>query len=335
MEKYHFISDLGKTTLPISEEIDLRKKETGEEIILVLDSSVCIDIRNFVDGKQKTNADFNKMINLIEYAQKNKIETFSLYALLESCYDRTTLEIDSKKFIEFKNKIDFAFSIPAEKIKEFGSNFTTYISNLETYQINNNALKLLIDERLNIFYAALLKIAMISKKGLSSKFAERNINEFVDWMLHDLDVILGAEYMLAQQIFGGNSKFQTMLKLGSTKERMLKAAWGTAWDFLHSKFSRNKEQISILVGRKVYPIFVTKDESLSELISPQVTFNHRNVGSNFSITEKNKYPNNYSDEFMQQLNQRMFEISLARIGKAPAIDINKTKNIIIDLEEKL
>lgn len=65
MEHFHFISDIGKITLPTKEQIDNRKTENGEDIILVLDSSVCIDIRNLVKWKKDATADKNKMFNLI------------------------------------------------------------------------------------------------------------------------------------------------------------------------------------------------------------------------------------------------------------------------------
>lgn len=335
MEHFHFISDAGKTNLPSRLEKNKHFNETGEKTILVLDSSVCIDIRNIVKWKQDTKTDKKKIFNLIEYAQKNEIEWLSLLGLIESCYDRKSFELKSEDLKDLKNKIDFAFYYPVKQFKKFKFNFETDYIAFYKSEGSTNTVKILIDENIHLYYVALLKITSISQKGLGKKLAEKNIEEFITWMIEDLDILLGIEYTLALQIFGGNTKFQSIIKLGAIKEKVLQAAWGTAWDLLHARMSRNKEQLSIILGRKVYPIFVTKDNSLFELLSPQVNFHIRDETSKFSVTEENNYPPNYSDTFMQYLNEKMLNLSVDRIGIPHTINSAKLKNMIIDLENSL
>lgn len=335
MEHFHFISDLGKISLPTKEQIATRKKETGEEIIFVLDSSVCIDIRNLIKWKSDAKSDKNKIFNLIEYVQKNNLEWFPLFALIESCYDRKTLEIKADELTDFNNKIDFAFYYPLKELKKFKffieRDFIAYRGKLK----KTDTSKIIIQDMVNIYYAALLKIALISKNGLSAKMAERNINEFIDWMINDLDVILGFEYTLALQIFGGNSRFQSMIKVGGTKEKIMKATWSTAWDMLHARMSCNIDQMSLLVSRKVYPIFVTKDATLYDLLSPEIKYYIREGKSKFSILEQKNYPPHYSDEIMENINNKIFQLISKRKGIEPKVDANRIKILISLLEDSL
>lgn len=320
--------------LPEELEIARLNQKNGERVLLVLDSSVCLDILNLIREKEASGSDKEKIFNLIEYSQKNKINQISLFALLESCYDRKTLEIQTGKLIEFRNKIDFAFQYPLARLKKFDYAFNTDV-NLKTPQFNNKLLKILIEERLNLSYAALLKICEIAKNGLSANFAEKNITAFINWMENDLDIILGIEYTLALHIFGGNSRYRTMIKLGAKKERILKAAWGTAWDLFHAKMSCNKEQLSYLVGYKVHPVFVTKDAGLYELISPKVSAYTKFELSKLSILENNPLPPGYSVEFREYLNNRMLKLASDRNAKYASLNIEKVKSIIKNLEDSL
>lgn len=225
------------------------------------------------------------------------------------------------------------FQHPVALLRNFDYDFNT--KSLQSPRFNSKLIKILNDERLNISYAALLKINEISKNGLSANLAEKNITAFLDWMENELDIILGIEYSLALQIFGGNSKFRTMIRLGAKKHRVLSAARGTAWDLFHAKMSCNKEQLSQLVGHKVYPVFVTKDAGLYALISPKVGAYTKFESSKLSVLENNNYPAGYSVGFIEYLNQRLLKLSLHRAGKYNSLDSEKVKSIIKILEDNL
>lgn len=289
MDNFHFVSDYGKRQLPTKSEIEQILENQGENVLLILDSSICLDIVNLVKHKKNAHCDKGKIFSLINFIQKNEVEYFTLYALLELCYDRNTLKIQSDKFFDFKNMIDYVFQYPLKKIKRFDYNFHTDCLFFSNTEIKSDALKLIIDENINLYYAGLLKICEIGQKGLNRTKAEENIQEFINWMESDLNVILGLEYYLALEIFGGNNKLKSMIKLDSSKEKILKATWGTAWDLFHSKMSINKEQLSQLVDRKVYPIFATKDSYLFSLISNKVGYYDRIDRSKVSINELSEY----------------------------------------------
>lgn len=335
MENFYFVSDYGKRALPSKTEITQILENNDEKILLVLDSSICMDIVNLVKHKKSAHCDKNKIYNLIDFVQKNKVEHFTLFALLELCYDRNTLELQSEKYFDFKNMIDYAFQYPLKKFKKYEYNFLTDCIFFGNPEFKSDAIKILISERINLYYAALLKICEIGQKGLSASRAEKSIQEFIDWMEIDLNVILGLEYSLALEIFGGNTKLISMIKLGATKEKILKSIWGTAWDLFHGRMSCNKEQISILLDKKVYPIFATKDSYLFDLISTEVNHYKRVNESKLSINLLTEYPKNYSEEFFEKLNKRMMGLIDSRVETPAKFNFDELFEIIENLEKNI
>lgn len=260
---------------------------------------------------------------------------FSLFALLESCYDRNTLEIQTDKFNEFQKIIDFAFQHPVAHLKNFDYDFNTDSQSLGLKSgYSSDLIKLLTEERLNPSYAAMLKIAELSKKGLSANRSEKNITAFIDWMENELNIILAVDYSLALYIFGGNSKSRSMIKLGAGKKKFLAAAMGAAWDMFHAKMSRNKKQLSFIQGYKVYPVFVTKDQVLAELISPKVNSYEKSGSSQLSRLQRND-DLNYSPEFWNYLDDRLTKIGSERMGRNTVVDTEKVKSIIKTMEDKI
>ncbi len=145
----------------------------------------------------------------------------------ELCYDKETLEILDDKLWDIKNKVDFIFRYPVKLLKRFEFDYDLNFHSASKQESLNNSLKPIISN-LHLYYAALLKIRDIADSGLKKANAEKNIELFVEWMEDELDLFLGLEYSLALEIFGGNSKFRSMIKFCANKEATVKALWGTA-----------------------------------------------------------------------------------------------------------
>lgn len=335
MEHFNFVSDKGKISLPSKSEIFDRAEKTGEKILLILDSSVCIDIIKLVNYKKKANSDKMKIFNLIDFVQKNNIDYLPILALVESCYDREALIIQPRKLFDYKNKLQFAFEYSIKEFKKLEYNLKETFFSPDAGEIESELLKLIIDTRINPYYAGLLKISHIAQKGLGQNRSEKNIDEFINWMENELGFFLGLEYTLALQIFGGNSKFGSMLKIGAKKDSIIKATWGSAWDVFHAKMSINKEMISEITDQNVYPIFVTKDVGLFNLMSPNVHLYMKHNFTKVTITKNNEYPPNYSKEFIGNLNERIAEFSSKRFNRDVEIDVEKIKDLIKSLEESI
>lgn len=333
MENFHFLSDIGKIPLPSKSEISKHFELTGEQIILVLDSSVCLDIIKLVDHKNKATSDKQKIYNLIDYSQKNEVDFFSIFALVESCYNRTTLKIQSDKFFDFNCRIQFAFFYPLKKLRKFHYNFEDNFYAIKPKPTSAEPAEIIIDSRINPYYVGLLKIAQIAQKnGVSKHKAEKNIESFINWMEDDLNFFLGQEYMLALNIFGGNTAFGSMLKIGGKKEAIIKATWGTAWDMFHAKMSINRDLISELIEKKVFPIFVTNDVTLYNLMSPYVDSYVKRNFKKVTIIQNNAYPPFFSNDFMDKLNERMTKLTIERFYNENELDSEHVRRLITELE---
>lgn len=302
---------------------------------LVLDSSVCLDIINVVN-KRKINKDSKrKVFELIKYSQKKSMRPFEIFALLELSLNKETYKINTEKFLDFSNKLKFAFQFQLERLKKNDFDFSNNFYQPQNQNINENGS--LFVEQILVHYSALLKIREIAHNGLGKQKAKKNMTEFIDWMDSELGLILGIEYQLAFQIFGGNNSFNAMIKENSNREKALKTLWGTAWDLFHARVSRNSKQLSKIVGEDVNSIFITNDKRLYELLSPQIEFATEYDRSKISITDgKENYPPNFDDNFVRELNQRFLNIFEKRdLQKAEYPNDDFVKKIILDLEKNV
>lgn len=328
--EYHYLTEFGalkglKKTNPILEK----------KTFLVLDSSVCLDIVNIVNKRDINKDSKRKAFELIEYSQKKSMLPFEIFALLELTLDKITYKLNTEKFFDLSNKLKFAFQFPLNRLKKNDFNFSTDSYQSENPTINNNLSAFV--EQILVHYSALLKIREIACRGLCRQKAKKNIIEFIDWMDSELGLILGIEYQLAFQIFGGNNDFNPMIKENSNKERAIKALWGTAWDLLHARISRNSKQLSKIVSKDINSIFITNDKRLYELLSPQIEFASEFDRSKISITDGNEnFPPHFDDDFVKKLNEKMIKIIEERtLNKVIYPDNDLIKKLIIDMENNI
>jgi uncharacterized protein (UPF0305 family) len=90
-----------------------------------------------------------------------------------------------------------------------------------------------------------------------------------------------------------------------------------------------------MIGGKVRPIFVTKDGRLFELLAPQIDTYFKYNSSKISISTNVDYQKNYTDSFMNYLNERMEDLRRERIHKSADITQQKLDQIIQDLEKSI
>ncbi|TGN22537.1 hypothetical protein [Empedobacter tilapiae] len=300
--EYHYLTKFGALKGFYKSNPNLEKKT-----LLVLDSSVCLDIVNIVNKKNINKDSKRKVFELIKYSQKKSMPPFEIFALLELSLDKATYKLNTEKFFDISNKLMFAFQIPLERLKTNNFDFSSNFFSSKKPNLNNDASVFV--EQILIHYSALLKIREIASKDLSKHKAKENIIEFVDWMNNKIGLILGLEYQLAFQIFGGNNSFNTMIKENSSKEKTLKALWGSSWDLLHARLSRNSKQLSEIIDEDVNSIFITNDKRLFELLSPQVEYSTEFDKRRISITTgKSNYPPYYDDKFVDELNKKILDI---------------------------
>jgi len=328
--EYHYLTELG-----VLKGLKKAYPNFQKKAFLVLDSSICLDIVNIVNKKNIQKESKRKAFELIDYSQKKSMPPLGIFALLELSLDKTTYKVNTDKLLDLNNKLNFAFQFPLNRIRKNEFNFSRNFNQLEKPIIHNNGSEIV--EQILVHYSALLKIREIARNGLGKQRAKKNLIEFIDWMEFELDLILGIEYQLAFQIFGGNSIFNAMIKENSTGEKALKTLWGTAWDLFHARVSRNSDQLSQIVNEEVNSIFVTNDHRLYELLSPQIGFIREFDRTKISITDgEENCPPNFDSDFISEMNNRFIEINKSRVSKKVVYPTNDfVKSIILDLEKKV
>ena len=327
---YHYLNEFGSV-------IDLNKinPNPGKKTFLVLDSSVCLDIISIVNKKHINKESRRKAFELIKYSYKKSMQIFEILALLELSTDKSTYKLNTEKFLDFSNKLNFAFHFPLERLRKNEFDYLINFKEPKKIEIQDNPKDII--EQILIHYCALLKIREIACKGLGKHNSKKNILEFIHWMNSELNLILGLEYQLAIQIFGGNNGFNTMIKENSTKENALKALWGTAWDLFHARVGRNSGQLSEIISEDINTMFITNDRKLYELIAPQIELASKYDRSKITLTTgEENHPPHFDDAFMSHLNEIILEIYEGRVlNKVIYPNNDFIKNLIYNMEEKI
>jgi len=335
MEIYHSFTEQGYKRLPDNDEISELFKDNIEPV-LFLDSCVCINIVKVVDYKRKaTNANIQKVINLKKYISKNNLKVRPMFGLIELSYKNGNYNI--QKYWDFCNRIKFFEEIPLKHFLSFKYDFFKEFYVLQTPELNlESTFKSLEYFFLNT-YCSLLKIRAISLNGLSKNKAEKNIIEFFNWMSHELGIILGIEYKLAMNIFGGSTEYRKMIWLDGDQKLLKKKLIGTSWDIFHTRLCTNNFEFAKILGNKnIEGYFITNDKllfnlhahySLSGVIEKSENFGTMKVfNTDFNIPH-------FNDDFIEKQNKKMIEEMTERFNKPSKNNVELTKRLIKYLEE--
>jgi hypothetical protein len=187
-----------------------------------------------------------------------------------------------------------------------------------------------LDDMLRPSYCCLLKIREIAlKNSVSKEKYTKNVQVFIDWMVEELDIVMGVEFKLAVNVFGGETSFRRMINLDGKSLNTTKSLLGTAWDICHYRMFANSENLSKIVSEDSFPIFVTKDEPFYELVKSTIKGNHK-IGSSLMMDfEKPRFSDEPSTDFF---NERMLVLAAQRFGKEVNYDEDKVLRLIGELE---
>lgn len=285
-------------------------------------------------GKNATNVDLTRIRSLKEYIDKHPtVRIDSFLVLMELCTNKGPL--DQEKFQDFKLRIDFFKKLPLKKFIKFQYNIDQDVcvyKKLPT--IKAKALEP-IEQILKTSYCTLLKIRSLALKGSTKNMAESNLDDLTDWMVNDLNILRGAEYKLAMNIFGGKTEFRKMIGLDSKETNARKKLLGTSWDILHSKFTANNFNISQLLGRSIHSFFLTSDANLFNIFKNLnikiVNDGGQDSVSSFLMTSDFSYPH-LDDSFIDKNNTKLVHIFIDRRNVKQRYDKVKLEKMILELE---
>ena len=335
MEHYFSFTEQGYKSLPEEKEISELSKDNIEPI-LFLDSCVCLNIIKVVDYKRKaTNANLQKVINLKRYISKYDIKVRPMFGLFELSYEKG--DFDIKKYWDFKTRIKFFEKIPLKNFLTFKYDFSRDFFVFGTPELN---LKSSFNSLEYIFlnaYCSLLKIRAISLNGLSKNKAEKNITEFFNWMSQELGIVLGIEYKLALNIFGGSTEYRKMIWLDGDKKLLKKKLIGTAWDIFHTRLCTNNfEFAKMLENKGIEGYFITNDNLLFTLHSQYslsgIIEKSKNLGTMRIFNTDFNLPH-FTDEFIDKQNEKILTVMSERFDKPLKNNVGLTNKLINNLEK--
>lgn len=331
---YNCFSENGEAALPNRTFIN-QCLQQGIQPVVFLDSCVCLHIIKVVDyGRSARNVDFTKIIALKEYIENHPDVSISpFFGFIELCSRENIF--DTKKLQDFKYRVDFFFQIPLKNFKKLKYDFhRDFFIFTDVFQPPKNLLSGL-QTIFKTSYCALLKIRRIALKGVSKNSAEKNITEFINWMINDLDVARGLEYKLALNIFGGNTIFWKMIGLDSKQSDVRKIILGTCWDFFHSRYTTRRFEVSKILQENIHPFLLTSDGNLSNILKDFSLTIIKDGGddfrSSFILNSNFSFPH-FEDSFLDKLSEEMHEHFINRYNKERFFDERNVDNLIKELE---
>ena len=331
---YNCFSEQGEEALPDNMFINECQKQ-GIEPVIFLDSCACLHAIKVVDyGRSATNVDLSKIIALKQYMENHPGAHVSpFFGLIELCSRDNAL--NHEKFRDFKYRLDFFRQIPLNEFRKFRYDFRRdFFIFTEMPQASPKILNG-IQSILKPSYCALLKIRSIAQKGVSKNNAEKNVEEFYEWMIHDLDLARGLEYKLALNIFGGNTSFWKMIGLDAKRSDIKKKVLGTCWDFFHSRYTTRRFEVSKILQQNIHPYLLTSDGNLSNILKKLSLRIVKNGGDDFrssSILNSDFSIPHLDDSFIDRQNRKIFDHFLDRATKERCFDEAKVDRLIQDLE---
>lgn len=333
--QYYCFNENGEAKMPSKEDVSISISK-GIKPVVFLDSCVCLDIIKTVDYKNKaTQVNKSKVINFKNYISESQIHISPLFGLMELCFKAG--KFDEDKFWDFKNKIDFFERIPKSHFKGFKYDYNRDYLITSRPHLQKPSPYYGLETPFLHTYASLLKIRELASGGLSKNKAEKNCYDLYNWMINELGIMLGFEYNLGINIFGGATNFRKMIGIDGDNNLTKKKLIGTAWDIIHSRFCSNNISLSNFLNEPVSAYFLTDDKNLYTLLSKfnlNLVLNHNNENGVITMFNSDNDCPHLDQAFFESLNQLMVTRLFNRINKPSKYDVEKVKVIIVDLEKR-
>jgi hypothetical protein len=245
--------------MPTREEVIRLAADRGVLTALVIDANVCLDLANLAQGTLALAAQerVKQFVQDIAYSGADVLPGFGLSEL---SLNRTNWSIDTSKLQSLEANLSLAIDSGLGRKEQRPADLEDASAEL----IDSDMFKPFIP-LFKVFYACLLKVALLSIEGLSRDRAMPNLEAFMTWMSDDLDCVSALSLQAAVAIFGGDSLARKLIGAGRTGQS-LRAVWGGAWDILyvHQLYQSTQRTLG---GLPLYSVFVTRDRAFYRVFS--------------------------------------------------------------------
>lgn len=261
-ERYFYLDLQGECAPPTAlEAAQLRAQ--GVIPAFLLDANVCHDLMRIGDGKVAL-ADAPRAHHLLADAELAGVDVLAAPGVGELCLDNASFDLDLDCFGARGAAVMRALHLDLAQVQAPSSPSRRPI---QTDLVRDSALA--FEPLFYLFYAHLLKIRLVARRGLAAAHAYDNLAEYLQWANDELKNVSGLPMQVALAVFGGESRVYPLLRLQKQNVDEIGATRGAAWDLVHVMFSQHGS-VSPVDGQRHKMIFVTSDKAIFEVASRYV-----------------------------------------------------------------
>lgn len=280
----------------LSNYVDLRK------IVLVLDTNLVVDYRDFFLSSQKfienRHDTYMSLRYLVEQLDRCEIETNFLLGLDESTRRLSDFSRIAEKFDQASKILSSMLNSGIDQLDEFIKLNGEIAPVIDTSKKTISKVKALgqdfIGEQLlTVGYLLSLKLVdlkLTQEHGVISR-AEA-FKQFLNFAIHEVDVIISAIVNYALHIFGGVDSLRGILFLkgmkSSSRENVIHQIFNGSIDLIFPTLVNVIPKICYPNKGQLIPVFATRDEKLAEIHSlsyAKLIVDNGDSGFNFNIIE--------------------------------------------------
>jgi hypothetical protein len=255
---YKVFDSTGPAKIPSRREVVRLAARGGILTALVVDANVCLDLAGLSRGTLQAGIR-RQVQELVSTIAASGADVLPGFGLAELSLDRSSWKLDATKLESVEANITRAIDSAPGRAAQRGSDTRNAEGPVDVDMFLPHT------PLLKMFYACLLRAAIISAGGLSRDRALKNLETLLEWMAARLDCVAVLPLQVGVAIFGGDSLARRLVGIGKASPT-LSDIWSGAWDmfYIHQLFHRTLYGID---GVPLHPVFVTRDRACYEVFS--------------------------------------------------------------------
>lgn len=313
---------------------ELAKYIPSSKVKLVLDTNICIIIREFYQRPNKLSEDsWNFLKQFIQEVHSNNILIDYSLGCEEACRSNDKFQINEKKLIQMSSHLKQVFNMSYEQFLLYRESEVDIAPIKDETQKHDTKLEALNEPSsfqniMLINYAGLLKSFLIQKFDYDDNLSK--LLRFYSFLDNEVDVI-GPNLMFGIYLFGGDTNIRKLLfKKYKDEEQLLHNILNAAIDLSFLTLVTNRYEVG-----KYIPVFATRDIGLGVMF--------RTMKLRFAITDEHElsklpqlvqgtYPTHiWKDKEINKIDEYITDLRSRRLNKSLEIDNSKKANVLNNL----
>lgn len=310
-----------------------------KDALFVFDTNLVVYYRElYLNSKKFIANENNKNIYysiryLIEQISRYDLEINASIGVEESCRSKENFKLNIDKVNQTHKAIMAMFAMDINAFDEHIKKEIVEEGIINDGEFTNSKITSLketssFQNMLTISYLASLKIFVLQNQIENNNITPTKAYlEFLDFMMEEVDCVIGTAQMFALHLFGGVNEFKLMLmaKGKATKEEKLHKLFNGAVDLIYPYIVNKAQELYPIPHKpeKLIPVLITADRRLAtlhSLINTKLIFetaNEKGVNYNPELTEIGFHDKmNWTDADMNLFKERTIKDLSHRLESA-------------------